>query len=242
MITIGEILNALKGSCLSSMSPAERRETFERISRSTLALSGYTIADGIEDMAKPIADILYNRVYERYPGLRDKEIELALQGGIMGEWTKTRVPTAANVGTWVEAYIKSDIHRDAMKQVAAKARSLNSGVSEELKAEMNDKARRDAALKAWEDFKTTGKLDIFLDGYAVMIYDYLANCGVLKPSRETIEQAFRASRAKADSNAFARIGETADKSYRGDWRTKRELLSMFFKYLRESGKELRITV
>ena len=248
MVTTGEIITALKGDSLSSKSTQERRAIFEQIARSTLALSGYTIADGIEDMAQPIAEILRNRIFVRYPNLRDKEIELALQAGVMGEWTKTRVPTAANVGAWVEAYVKSDAHREAMKQVAAIANSrkgIKDDIPADLKAEMNEKARRDSALKAWEDFKALGHLDIFLDGHAAMIYDYLVSCGVLKASPEAIDQAFKASRLRAARNqgdAFARIGRVEVTGHRGDWETKRELLSMFFRHLKENGKELKITL
>lgn len=248
MVTTGEIITALKGDSLSTKSTQERRMIFEQIARSTLALSGYTIADGLEDMAQPIADILRNRIFVRYPNLRDKEIELALQAGVMGEWTKTRVPTAANVGAWVEAYLKCDAHRDALKQVAAIAngrKGVKDDIPADLKAEMNAKARRDSAIKAWEDFKALGHLDIFLDGYAAMIYDYLVSCGILKASPEAIDQAFKASRLRAAKNrgdAFARIGRTQETGHRGDWETKRELLSMFFRHLKENGKELKITL
>lgn len=249
MITTGEIVSALNGRILSSMSPQKRRATLEQIARSTLALSGYTIADGIEDLATPIAGFLRNRVFERYPNLRDKEIELALQAGVMGEWTKTRMPTAANVGAWIEAYMKCDTHRDALRQVAARAgrRKVQVGeqIPENIKAEMNEKARRESTLQAWADFKSLGRLDIFLDGYAAMIYDYLVNCGIMNPSRETIEKAFKASRTRAARNrgdVFARVGRSEDTGHRGDWETKREVLAMFFRHLRESGKELRITV
>ncbi len=248
MITTGEILTALKGDSLSSKSTQERRAIFEQIARSTLALSGYTIADGLEDMAQPIADILRNRIFVRYPNLRDKEIELALQAGVMGEWTKTRVPTAANVGSWVEAYVKCDAHRDALKRVAAIAngrKGVKADISADLKAEMNEKARRDSALKAWEDFKSLGHLDIFLDGHAAMIYDYLVSRGALKASPEAVDQAFKASRLRAAKNrgdAFARIGRGEVTGHRGDWETKRELLFMFFRHLKENGKELKITL
>ena len=65
MVTTGEIITALKGEILSTKSIQERRVIFEQIARSTLALSGYTIADGLEDMAQPIADILRNRIFVR---------------------------------------------------------------------------------------------------------------------------------------------------------------------------------
>lgn len=248
MVTTGEIITALKGDSLSSKSTQERRAIFEQIAGSTLALSGYTIADGLEDMAQPIADILRNRIFVRYPNLRDKEIELALQAGVMGEWTKARVPTAANVGAWVEAYVKCNTRRDALQQVAAFAngsKGVKDDIPADLKAEMNAKARRNSALKAWEDFKALGHLDIFLDGYAAMIYNYLASCGVLKASPEAIDQAFKASRLRAARNrgdVFARIGRVEVTGHRGDWETKRELLSMFFRHLKENGKELKITL
>lgn len=246
MISTGEVLTALKGESLSSKSPQEKRAIFEQIARSTLALSGYTIADNLEDMAEPISTILRNRIAERYPWLRVQEIELALQAGVMGEWTKTRVPTAANVGAWVESYVTCNARRDAQKQAAVTAKSLR-GAGDNLpadqKARMNEKARRDSALKAWEDFKRLGHLDILLEGYAAMIYDYLVACGALKASAEAVEQAYRASRLRSLKNrgdAYARIGRVEAAGHRGDWETKRELLSMFFEHLKENGKELRI--
>ena len=76
-----------------------------------------------------------------------------------------------------------------------------------------------------------------------MIYDYLVSCGVLKASPEAIEQAFKASRLRAAKNrgdAFARVGRVEVTGHCGDWETKRELLSMFFRHLKENGKELKL--
>lgn len=246
MLTSGEIRAAMNGNSIGCLTGADRRSACDAIARSVLGFSGVTIADGIEELIPPISASINSKVLTRYPYLRDREIELALQAGTAGEWGISRRVNPANVVSWIEAYVKCDARMSALKQIQGcfKSKKAEDLIPVEEKARLNREARITSARQAWEDFKRCGHLDIVLDGFAAMVCDYLIEIKRMKPSQKSIDTAFRKSRKRAAQNrrdVFASIGRNPeDIGHPMDWETKRELLEMFFQHLKSQNEELNI--
>ncbi len=250
MITEAEIKVARRGSkTLGQQSPGELTGSLHIAVRSALALSGYTVADDLDGNAADITEKISAKVRTRFPGLTAGEVSIALESGVTGEWGRDTRPTPANCLRWLETYAQTD-QRKAV--IASLSRTRGPRAEDllipEQKDRMNARARRESALRAWEDYKHEGHLDIVTNGFAAMVCDHLMREGILKPTPEAVEQAYRASRLrKARSSGygsiaemFRTVGKAQDADGMMDWDCKRELLSMFFGHLLAKGGDLRL--
>lgn len=249
MITEAEIRVARRGAkTLGQQSPGELADSLYLAVRSSLALSGYTVADDLDGNTADITEKISVKVRTRFPGLTAGEVSIALESGVTGEWGRDMRPTPANCLRWLEAYAQTDQRKAVMAALSRTGGPRPEDLlTPEQKERMNARARRESAMRAWEDYKREGRLDIVTNGFAAMVCDHLMREGVLKPTPEAVEQAYRASRLRKARHSgfgsiaemFRTVGRAQDTDGMMDWDCKRELLSMYFGHLLAKGAELR---
>ena len=250
MITEAEIRKArIESRMLSVLSPGELKLTIHMAARSLLVMSGFTVADDLDSNAERIEEAITPKIRTRFPGMCADEIGLAIESGAAGEWGRDTRPNPANCLRWLEAYAQSEARKNVMAALSRRRGPRPEDLlTQEQKERMNAKARRESALQAWEDYRREGRLDIVTNGFAAMVCDHLMREGVLKPTPEAVEQAYRASRLrKAQAGRYSSIaemfrlcGKAQDTDGMMDWDCKRELLSMYFGHLLAKGAELRL--
>lgn len=250
MITETEIRQARTGSrMLSVLSPGEVRAAVHMAVRSLLVMSGFTVADDLDSNAERIAEAITPKIRTRFPGMCAAEVTLAIESGAAGEWGRDTRPTPANCLRWLDAYSQSEPRKNVMLGLSrSRGPRPEELMTPEMRAEANERAERESALRAWEDYKREGRLDIVTNGFAAMVCDRLMRAGVLRPTAEAVEQAYRASRLRKAQAArfgsvaemFRIVGKAQDTDGMMDWDCKRELLSMYFGHLRAKGADLRL--
>lgn len=177
---------------------------------------------------------------ERFPILTKDEVWIALENGALGEYPGDRKISVANMVSWANAYGHSYDRKVALEmaaRIAGTSGDAKSMTDEEV-AEANKNAMIRGARMEWNMYKMYGKLNILLDGYAAAICDYLMEIGKMKPTEQTIRDAWKASR----STLAQRRGELSSKllmeEFRMDYATKRELLERYFRSLDDRKAEL----
>lgn len=249
MITETEIRQARTGSrMLSVLSPGEVRAAVHMAVRSLLVMSGFTVADDLDSNAERIAEAITPKIRTRFPGMCAAEVTLAIESGAAGEWGRDTRPMPANCLRWLDAYSQSEPRKNVMLGLSrSRGPRPEDLLTPEQKERMNARARRESAMRAWEDYKREGRLDIVTNGFAAMVCDHLMREGILKPTPEAVEQAYRASRLRkarysgygSIAEMFRTVGRAQDTDGMMDWDCKRELLSMYFGHLLAKGAELR---
>ena len=256
-MTTNEILAAMNGPKFGSLPLNDKEDAIDGVLKYIYSLRGYTVADGVQPEIDAAMRVLVDRSATRFPYLTVDEIRLALELGVTGYWTKDKRLTIANYLDWLSKYNTSAERAEAGDQKMNRQKSLTQSQASALLpdvdiARKNEEAGRSAALREYDAFCKTGRLDICVQGYGAMIYDYLLAHGKLNPSDALIRQAYDRSknhlRGGVQRRGMHRIGETiaefnpskAPAEQLLDWSTKCELLTMFFSTLHARGMQLQL--
>jgi len=200
--------------------------------------------------------VLEDRIAHRFPHLTVDEIRLALELGVTGYWTKDKRMTIANYLDWLSKYNTSPERAEAVDDRMNRQKTLSANQAAALLpaediARKNEEAARSAALREFDRFKQCGRLDICVQGYGAMIYDYLLQRGCLNPSDALIREAYKRSknhlrggvpsRTRRISDVVADfVPDKAEASQLLDWSTKCELLTMYYSTLHARGMQLQL--
>lgn len=255
-MTTNEILAAMNGPRFGQLPMQDKADVIDGILKYLYSLRGYTVADNVQPEIDAAVNVLEDRLSYRWPHLTAGEIKLALELGVTGYFTKDKRLTIANYLDWISKYNTSPERADAVDAKMNRQRSLTqSQAAALLPAEdierKNEEAGRSAALKEFERFKQCGRLDICVQGYGAMIYDYLLKRGCLNPSDALIREAYKRSKNHMRGGVQSRqrrIGdviadfnpERAEASQLLDWSTKCELLTMYYSTLQARGMSLQL--
>jgi len=256
MMTKNEILAAMNSPKFGSLPMKDKEDSIDGVLKYLYSLRGYTVADGVQPEIDAAVRVLEDRIAHRFQHLTVDEIRLALEMGVTGYWTKDKRLTIANYLDWLSKYNTSPERAEAVDERMNRHKSLTqSQAAALLPAEdierKNEEAGRSAALKEFERFKQCGRLDICVQGYGAMIYDYLLKRGCLNPSDALIREAYKRSKNHMRGGVQPRqrrIGdviadfnpERAEASQLLDWSTKCELLTMYYSTLQARGMSLQL--
>ena len=258
-MTKNEILAAMNAPKFGSLSMNDKQDALDGVLKYLYSLRGYTVADGVQPEIDAAVHVLEDRCAHRFPHLTVDEIRLALEMGVTGYWTKDKRMTIANYLDWLAKYNTSAERAEAVDDKLNRQKTLTANQAAALlPAEdierKNDEAGRNAALKEFERFKQCGRLDICVQGYGAMIYDYLLKRGCLNPSDALIREAYKRSKNHLPGgvpqrrNRLQTIGDTiasfnpdrASSDQLLDWSTKCELLTMYYSTLHARGMQLQL--
>jgi len=252
-MTTYEVKAARVGVPVGMLTMKDRSDALDGILKRIYALKGFTVADNVQPEIDIAVRELEDKLAHRWTSFTMGEVALALESGVSGFFGADNRLTIANYFSWLTKYERSDERSDAIYELAKLKKATRVVDPQRLlppeeQAARNERAGREAALCEWERFKKCGRLDICIDGYAAMIYDYLTRKGKLNATEATISQAYRQAKTRHTDKQTYRIGDviktfnpaTAPASELLDWATKRELLSMYYESLRRRGVELQI--
>ena len=244
MIYTNEIIEASRGQLFSGMTEREQMqfcagEIHRAYDRKGIEPEERKVAAWAEEL---VADIR-----KRYKGITAAEISLALQYGLAENFTKDTRLVGSNFLLWLERYMTAPERLQALNdsRMAEKRQAYalenNTADIERKNAEFRERAPR----REWEKYKETGRLDIMFDGYAGAVYDALVERGKLRATDETKAKAreqarkeLRAEHIRKNGSLAAHIGAGLDFGNSETLRTKRILLELYFRTLRQRGVEL----
>ena len=205
---------------------------------------------GLEPTEKdvlPTIQSIINEARSRYRGITMDEIALAFKYGVTENFGKDCRIIPSNLIMWLERYMTAPERLQALndsrtaEKRQAYALENNTADIERKNAEFRERAPR----REWEKYKETGRLDIMFDGYAGAVYDALVERGKLRATEETKAKAREQARKELRSeyirkrgNLAAHIGAGLDFGNNETLRTKRILLELYFRTLRQRGVEL----
>lgn len=240
-----EMIEASRGQMFSGMTDNERERFLANTIRKLYDQKG------VEPVEKDVANWTRDLIQElrsRYRGLTAEEISLAFKYGMAENFGKDTRIMGSNLLLWLERYMTAPERLQALNDTRtaekrqAYALENNTADIERKNAEFRERAPR----REWEKYKETGRLDIMFDGYAGAVYDALVERGKLRATDETKakarEQARKELRSeyirKRGSILAAHIGAGLDFGNSETLRTKRILLELYFRTLRQRGIEL----
>ena len=255
-MTKNEILAAMNAPKFGSLPMNDKEDALDGVLKYLYSLRGYTVADGVQPEIDAAVHVLEDRIAHRFPHLTVDEIRLALELGVTGYWTKDKRMTIANYLDWLSKYNTSSERAEAVDDRMNRQKTLSANHAAALLpaediARKNEEAARSAALREFDRFKQCGRLDICVQGYGAMIYDYLLQRGCLNPSDALIREAYKRSknhlrggvpsRTRRISDVVADfVPDKAEASQLLDWSTKCELLTMYYSTLHARGMQLQL--
>ena len=255
-MTKNEILAAMNAPKFGSLPMNDKEDALDGVLKYLYSLRGYTVADGVQPEIDAAVHVLEDRIAHRFPHLTVDEIRLALELGVTGYWTKDKRMTIANYLDWLSKYNTSSERAEAVDDRMNRQKTLSANQAAALLpaediARKNEEAARSAALREFDRFKQCGRLDICVQGYGAMIYDYLLQRGCLNPSDALIREAYKRSknhlrggvpsRTRRISDVVADfVPDKAEASQLLDWSTKCELLTMYYSTLHARGMQLQL--
>ena len=255
-MTKNEILAAMNAPKFGSLPMNDKEDALDGVLKYLYSLRGYTVADGVQPEIDAAVHVLEDRIAHRFPHLTVDEIRLALELGVTGYWTKDKRMTIANYLDWLSKYNTSPERAEAVDDRMNRQKTLSANQAAALLpaediARKNEEAARSAALREFDRFKQCGRLDICVQGYGAMIYDYLLQRGCLNPSDALIREAYKRSknhlrggvpsRTRRISDVVADfVPDKAEASQLLDWSTKCELLTMYYSTLHARGMQLQL--
>ena len=210
-----------------------------------------------------VSDIL-DKLLRSYGYITSQELALVVEAGVAGELTRQTKPSTAAMFGWIAAYMDSDLRKSVMRDLRRNARDSVSlspdevsalvpasakrmltpgeisllersgSLTPDVEAELNRTASLRAIRALWQEYKALGHLrEDHLDGYCAMAMDGLIRREVFNITDKDWAEARRVS-GKAD---ISRQGLGAVMSTPA-FRTKRVMLEMCFRGLRNAGQEL----
>ena len=256
-MTTNEILAAMNGPRFGQMTMQDRCDVIDGVLKYLYSLCGYTVADNVQPEIDTAVNVLEDRIAHRWSHLTAGEIKLALELGVTGYFTKNKRLTIANYLDWIGKYNTSSERAEAVEAKMNRQKQLTFKQASRLLpaedvARKNEEAGRSAALREYERFRQCGYLDITLQGYGAMIYDYLVRHSKLNPNEAAIREAYRRGKNHLKGSAgrgnTSRIDavitdfnpEKAEPSQLLDWSTKCELLTMYYSTLRARNLPLQL--
>lgn len=215
-----------------------------------------------EQMVSEILD----KLIRSYGYITSQELALVVEAGVGGELTRQTKPSTAAIFGWIAAYMDSDLRKSVMRDLrrsvrdsvflspdevsgliaASEKRMLtedelallrhSGNLTPDVQAELDRTSELRAIRALWREYKALGHLmDDHLDGYCAMAMDGLVKRSVMTITEKDWETARRQS-GKAD---ISRQGLGAVMSTPA-FRTKRVMLEMCFRGLRNAGRELEL--
>lgn len=255
-MTKNEILAAMNSPKFGSLPMNDKEDALDGVLKYLYSLRGYTVADGVQPEIDAAVRVLEDRIAHRFPHLTVDEIRLALELGVTGYWTKDKRMTIANYLDWLSKYNTSSERAEAVDDRMNRQKTLSANQAAALLpaediARKNEEAARSAALREFDRFKQCGRLDICVQGYGAMIYDYLLQRGCLNPSDALIREAYKRSKNHLRGGVPSRtrrigdvvadfVPDKAEASQLLDWSTKCELLTMYYSTLHARGMQLQL--
>lgn len=257
-MTQNEILDALEGPRFGSLPMTDKTDAIDGILKYLYALRGYTVADNIQAEIDTATSMLEYKLSHSFAHLTVAEIKLALEQGIIGYFTKDKRLTIANYLEWLTKYSTSQERAEAVEARVARQKQLSQSQAGALLPEadlarLNEDAGRRSALREFDNFCKSGKLDFVCQGYGAMIYDFLIQRGCFNPNDATIRAAYKRSKNHLRGGVRTRgilqqLGsvivdfnpERAMAAQLLDYSTKCELLAMFFSTLKARKMPLNV--
>lgn len=246
-MTAKDILKAATGPTIGTLNVEEQTTLLTAIVEILYTLKHLDPAANRQRIALS-ADVLRDKVAERFPYLTIGEVKLALESGVYGEFGKDTILTPANLVNWVIAFTKLPERAEALKDKQSsdriEARKTSSLLPPAEKAERDEAFRKNQPLVAWEEFKRDPFYwDIFAIGYGHALYEALRSSGKMQQVKnETLEEAkrratIRYNRVHNESDPFAKV--VNDAQALGHY-VETELVKLYFRSLYDRGQELTI--
>jgi len=245
MVSKREIQAARKAAKLGSMKESEIYTHILGATTSAYMLKGMTIADGLEESSRQLADSIRHKIESRYRHLTSDELALAFDYGVTGEFGGDKRMTPSTALFWLSQYDQHPMRKEVIgeenlptsrkKESASDINDPTAGMSFVEKMAYNEKVMDGACIRVWNEYVHNGcKLDIYLEGFADCVYRHLLKRGKFTPNPKTEAEAWRRSRMNVTPD------KRGDFPGKMDWAAEREYIQMYFDHLASNGNYLQI--
>lgn len=231
-MTRNEIVSARKGQRLKDMPYQDRKVAVKRIVVRLYSLKAESPSAHMDTIDKCTAE-LEERVAKAFPTCTVDELQLAMEAGIRGEWTKDTRIYPANLLTWLQNFATSQdrltaIREDEREQQRRLEYEAMNPSAEEV-AKRNAEFRQNGPQRAWENYLREG-WTILSSGYGNALYEAMvANGEIVLPLDDDIV-------AEATKRAVARLRRIKgtksfvhpEESKNGSWNINTEVVRLVF--------------
>ena len=208
-MTRNEIVSARKGRRLKDMPYLDRKDAVKRIVVRLYSLKAENPSGHMDTIDKCAAE-LEERVAKAFPTCTVDELQLAMEAGLRGEWSKDTRIYPSNLLMWLQNFATSQERLTAIREEEREEQrrlefEAMNPPAEEI-ARPNAEFRQNGPQRAWERFLQEG-WSVLSAGYGNALYEAMvANGEIVIPLDDDIV-------AEATRRADARLRAIRGKSF-----------------------------
>jgi len=182
-----EIISAHKGRRLKEMPYLDRKVEVKRIVVRLYSLKAENPAAHMDTIDKCTAE-LEERVAKAFPTCTVDELQLAMEAGVRGEWSKDTRIYPSNLLMWLQNFATSQDRITAIREEEREEQRRREyeamNPSAEEVARLNAEFRQNGPRRAWENFQREG-WNVLSAGYGNTVYEAMvANGEIVLPLDE----------------------------------------------------------
>ena len=184
-----EIINARKGRRLKDMPYLDRKDAVKKIVVRLYSLKAEN-PQGHLDTIDTCASELEERVSKAFPTCTMEELQLAMEAGLRGEWSKDTRIYPSNLLMWLQNFATSSerlavIREDEREQQRQQEYEAMNPSADEV-ARLNAEFRQNGPRRAWENFQREG-WHVLSAGYGNAVFEAMvANGEIVMPIDEDL--------------------------------------------------------
>lgn len=202
-MTRNEIVSARKGRRLKEMPYMDRKDAVKKIVVRLYSLKAENPSGHMDTIDKCAAE-LEERVAKAFPTCTVEELQLAMEAGLRGEWSKDTRIYPSNLLMWLQNFATSQdrilaIKEEEREEQRRREYEAMNPSAEEI-AKLNSEFFKNGPQRAWERFLQEG-WTVISYGYGNVLYEAMVANGeiVLPMDDDAIELANRRAAAKIRS-------------------------------------------
>lgn len=187
------VINALKGTRVSSYTPEARRPILLSVVKSLYKLK--SMDDEKDLKAMEITRVLESKLVNDFGYLTMEEVRIALEAGVCGDFETNTAINIGNICNWLKCYIRSDARTEA-KRILENAKEPIKLVDPEVVRQKNLESARRGLANLVEVIKANNPEDIYYHfvihaGRQAGIYNILRERGYMKNVSEATAREAR---------------------------------------------------
>jgi len=227
-----EIINARKGKRLKDMPYADRKDAVKRIVVRLYALKAENPTGHLDTIDKCAAEI-EARCAKAFPTCTVDELQLAMEAGIRGEWSKDTRIYPANLLMWLQFFATSQERltaiRDEEREEQRRREYEAMNPSPEEVARLNAEFRQNGPRRAWETFLKEG-WSVLSAGYGNAIYEAMVASGeiVLPLDDDVLAEATRRAASGLRRIRGAKVFTHPEEMNNAKWNINTEVVRIVF--------------
>lgn len=227
-----EIINARKGRRLKDLPFADRKDAVKRIVLRLYALKAENPTGHLDTIDKCTAE-LEERCAKAFPTCTVEELQLAMEAGLRGEWSKDTRIYPANLLMWLQSFATSQERltaiRDEEREEQRRLEYEAMNPSPEEVARLNAEFSQNGPRRAWETFLQEG-WRVLSAGYGNALYEAMVASGeiVLPLDDEMLAEATKRATSSLRRIRGSKVFTHPEEMANAKWNINTEVVRLVF--------------